>query len=102
MPAPGIAAVLLIASASPASSSTSMVEPNPATMSQSEIRAFNARVGKDHEYYIRCKRSLQTGSFLKADMSCRTNAQWATAADRGNDKARDFVESTSKAWSRGN
>ena len=79
-----------------------VTEPDPKAMSQSEIRAFNASVGKDHEFYIRCKRSVATGSFVRANTSCRTNAQWAAANDQGNDKARDFVEATSKSWSRGN
>lgn len=94
------AAALIFAASSPAPAV--VTEPDPKAMSQAEIRAFNASVGKDHDFYIRCKRSVATGSFLRANTSCRTNAQWAAANDQGNDKARDFVEATNKGWSRGN
>ena len=92
----------LILNATAGSVGTTVTEPNPNSMSKAEIRAFNESVGKNHRYYIRCKRSAATGSFLQGSSSCRTNEQWAIAMDRGNEKARDFVESTNKAWSNGN
>mgnify|MGYP001466767197 CR=1 FL=1 len=40
-------------------------EPNPREMSRSEIARFNDQVGRSHPYYIRCIRSLETGSLVK-------------------------------------
>lgn len=77
-------------------------EPNPKTMSQAEIRAFNASLDKAHKYYIRCKRSAATGSFIQRQFSCRTNEQWVAADARGNQEARDIGEEmTSKSWRTG-
>lgn len=92
----------LFLAASAGSPAVTPAEPKPASMSPSEIRAFNATVATDHPYYIRCKRSGSTGSLVKASTTCRTNAQWAIANDRGNDKAREYAESYGKAWSNGN
>lgn len=96
-----MAASSLILTATAGGAATQPSEPDPAKMSQSEIRAFNATVSKDHPYFIRCKRSVSTGSFVRGSTSCRTNAQWAIAMDRGNQQARDLVESTAKGYSNG-
>lgn len=80
-----------------------IAEPNPKAMSQAEIRAFNATVDKTHRYFIRCKRSAATGSFVQREFSCRTNAQWAVADVRGNQEARDIGEEMqSKSWNTSN
>lgn len=78
-------------------------EPNPKAMSQAEIRAFNASLDKGHKFYIRCKRSAATGSFVQRQLSCRTNEQWAAADVRGNQEARDIGEEMqSKSWNTSN
>jgi hypothetical protein len=80
-----------------------VLEKDPRTMSQSEIRAFNAgRVRKDPDF-IRCVRSDQTGSLARKTFSCRTNAQWADADRVGNQNAREtFQVVQSKAGSSSN
>lgn len=95
-----IATVLIAAAGTVAAVTTTgtVTEPNPKTMSQAEIRAFNASLDAKHPYYIRCKRSVATGSLMARQFSCRTNAQWALADARGNQEARDVIdEMTSKA-----
>lgn len=90
-----ISAVLLLLSAEaaiPVAADAAVLEPNPKAMSQSEIRAFNAKLARTHPFYIRCERSEDIGSLVKRKMSCRTNAQWQKAADIGNQNARDSVE----------
>lgn len=77
-------------------------EPNPKTMSQSEIRAFNATLEKDHKFFIRCKKSAATGSFIERQFTCRTNEQWAEADVRGNDIARDIGERMASKAASGN
>ena len=67
-------------------------EPNPKAMSSSEIRSFNAKLPRDHRYFIRCVKSADTGSLVKRHYSCRTNEQWQIAEKRGNQNARDTVE----------
>ncbi|MFM5954901.1 MAG: hypothetical protein ACKOPE_11470 [Novosphingobium sp.] len=69
-----------------------LVEPNPKTMSQREIRAFNSKLPRSHPYYIRCVASGEVGSLVKKSYSCRTNHQWALAEEKGNQNARDTME----------
>ena len=69
-----------------------VVEPDPKTMNQREIRAYNATLPKNHPFYIRCVSSLETGSLAKRLYSCRTNRQWANADDVGNRNARETYE----------
>ena len=69
-----------------------IVEPDPKAMSQSEIRAFNANLARGHPYFIRCVKRADTGSLVKRNFSCRTNAQWHFTEDRANQDARDTVE----------
>lgn len=66
--------------------------PDPKKMSQSEIRAHNAKLARDHPYFIRCVRSADTGSLVKRGSSCRTNQQWADAEEAGNREARDIAD----------
>lgn len=97
-----ITSAILALAGSAASSlpAVALVEPDPKTMSQAEIRAFNAPLDKNHKFYIRCKRSAPTGSFVQRETSCRTNRQWALAYDRGNQEARALAdEMENKSWS---
>lgn len=76
-----------------------LAEPDPKTMSQKQIREFNATVPRNHPYYIRCVKSDETGSIAKKLYSCRTNLQWALADTTGSQEARDTLEAmTSKFW----
>lgn len=67
-------------------------EPNPKSMSRSEIRSFNAKLNPTHPYYIRCVKSADIGSLVKRNYSCRTNEQWQKAEAIGNNNARETVE----------
>ena len=76
-----------------------MAEPDPKKMSQAEIRAHNAKLPRDHPYYIRCVRTAEIGSLVKRTFSCRTNQQWPAAEEAGNREARDINDRmSSKAW----
>ena len=61
-------------------------------MSASEIRAYNASLTRDDPAYIRCVRTLETGSLVKKVTSCRTNAEWSRVNEIGNQDARDTVD----------
>jgi hypothetical protein len=75
-----------------------LVEPDPKSMSQKEIREFNSKLSREHPFYIRCVKSDETGSIARKSYSCRTNRQWQLADKTGNQNARDTVEAmTSKA-----
>lgn len=101
-------AVLLAASAPTATVSppapaqlalADMAEPDPKKMSQAEIRAHNAKLPREHPYYIRCVRTAEIGSLVKRSFSCRTNQQWTAAEEAGNREAWDISERmSSKAW----
>src|SRR5687768_16493269 len=64
----------------------------PVVMSASEIRAYNASLTREDPAYIRCVRTLETGSLVKKVTSCRTNAEWSRVNDIGNQDARETVE----------
>ena len=64
----------------------------PVVMSASEIRTYNARLDRDDPAYIRCERTLETGSLVKKRSSCRTNAEWRRVNDIGNQDARDLLD----------
>lgn len=64
----------------------------PVVMSASEIRAYNASLTRDDPAYIRCVRTLETGSLVKKVTSCRTNAEWSRVNEIGNQDARDTVD----------
>jgi hypothetical protein len=83
-----ILAIALSAGAADPTPDAAIAEPDPKTMSQKEIRAFNARLTRTHPHYIRCVRSAAIGSLVARNYSCRTNEQWARADRVGNDEAR--------------
>jgi hypothetical protein len=69
---------------------TPIEEPDPKAMSQSEIRAFNAKLNRTHPFYIRCEKREETGTLVRKLYSCRTNAQWHASDATGNDNAREI------------
>jgi hypothetical protein len=76
-----------------------MTEPDPKKMSQSEIRAHNAKLPRDHPYFIKCVKREDIGSLIKRNFSCRTNQQWAASEDSANAEARAIAdEMASKGW----
>lgn len=83
--------ILAAAAATTPVSATNVPEPDPSHMSLKEIRAFNKTVGKDHPYFIRCRRDVEIGSVAKAHTVCRTKRDWADADEAGNRAARDTV-----------
>lgn len=64
----------------------------PVVMTSAEIKAYNASLTRDDPAYIRCVRTLETGSLVKKVTSCRTNAEWSRVNEVGNQDARDTVE----------
>jgi hypothetical protein len=83
--------------------SVAITEPNPKKMSGKEIRDHNAKLARNHPFFIRCVSSVETGSLVKRRASCRTNKQWAATDDAGNREARDIADQmSSKASTNGN
>lgn len=87
-----LALFLSAATANASAVAADVAEPDPKAMKPSEIRAFNAKLSKTHPYYIRCVRQPETGSLVALKVSCRTNEQWAAAAESGNREARDVAD----------
>ncbi len=83
---------LLAAEGAAATQIVEIEEPNPREMSRSEMTRFNEQVGRDHPYYIRCVKTLETGSLVKKTFSCRTNEKWALAEATGNANAYEIQE----------
>lgn len=86
-----LASLMILAGADGAAQAApvALVEPDPKTMSQKEIREFNATLPRTHPFFIRCIKSDETGSLARKIMSCRTNRQWEIAYKQGNQDARD-------------
>ncbi|WP_374285366.1 hypothetical protein [Novosphingobium sp.] len=82
---------LILAAAAGAAPLPAIPAPDPSHMSLKEIRAHNKVVGKDHPYFIRCRRDVEIGSVAKAHTVCRTLRDWSRADDDGNRAARDTV-----------
>jgi hypothetical protein len=102
-----LTSLLLLAAATAAAPATvasvEITEPNPKKMSGKEIREHNAKLARNHPFFIRCVSSVETGSLVKRRASCRTNRQWAATDDAGNREARDIADQmSSKASTNGN
>jgi hypothetical protein len=84
--------VLALTAAAPAVPAADIPEPNPSQMSKAEIRAHNAKVGRNHPYFIRCVKAPDTGSLVARRALCRTNARWAPYDAAGRDAARTMAD----------
>jgi hypothetical protein len=79
------------------------LEKDPASMSQSEIRAFNKGRSLNDPDFIRCRRDEETGSLVRKSITCHTMSQWAAMERQGNRTARDAYDGlTSKAINQSN
>lgn len=68
-------------------------------MSGAEIDAYNQGRAKADPDYIRCRRIEQVGSLVKRLRVCNTNAEWRRITDKGNQDARDSMETLARGWS---
>lgn len=75
-----------------AAASTGITDGQGRVMTRAEIREYNAKLDRNHPAYIRCVRTLDTGSLVKKTTYCRTNAEWARTDRIGNDDARDTMD----------
>ena len=64
----------------------------PSEMTPTEIKAYNSDIGRDHPYYITCRKTEVIGSLARKLRVCRTNDQWKDASANGNQNARDTLE----------
>ncbi len=74
----------------------------PSSMSSREIAAYNEGLDRRDPQYIRCRKSLQTGSLVRTRRVCHTNEQWQEVFESGNDNARDELERLAPQGTRGN
>src|SRR5690606_34895793 len=70
----------------------------PSEMSGAEIDAHNQGLAATDPSYIRCRRIDEIGSLVKKHRICRSNAEWKRVADRGNQDARDSMETLARGW----
>ena len=88
-----VAASLLLTATGPVAVTANVdATINPKKMSQSEIRAHNAKLDRTDPNYIRCVRSAEIGSLVARNYSCRTVAQWEAADRAGNDEVRRVAD----------
>ena len=71
----------------------------PSDMSGAEIDAYNEGRMASDPGYIRCRRIEQIGSHVKKLRVCNTNAEWKRIVDKGNQDARDSMETLARGWS---
>ena len=93
------ALLLMLTNGAAVTETSAIAEPNPRAMSRSEISAFNDTVARDHPYYIVCRKLEVTGSLVKKDRVCMTNAEWKEASRIGNSEAREWTDHTRSSTS---
>ena len=71
----------------------------PSEKSGAEIDAYNEGRMASDPGYIRCRRIEQVGSLVKKLRVCNTNAEWKRIIDKGNQDARDSMETLARGWS---
>jgi hypothetical protein len=64
----------------------------PSSMTSSEIREHNKALASTDAFYIRCRKSVDTGSLVRQSRVCRTNAEWGSTFRAGNQNARDSID----------
>lgn len=79
----------------PATLEAPAVAVDPKKMSQSQIRAHNAKLQRTDPNYIRCVRTAALGSLVSRNFSCRTVAQWDAADRAGNEEMRRVQDAMS-------
>lgn len=67
------------------------------TMTSTEIKAHNKALTAKDANYIRCRKFTETGSLVRVARVCRTNAQWVTSFQQGNQNARDTQDAMTRA-----
>lgn len=73
----------------------------PSEMTGEEIDAYNMGRAADSPDYIRCRRIDQIGSLVRKLRVCNTNAEWRRITDKGNQGARDTLETVSRSFNNG-
>ncbi len=71
----------------------------PSDMSSAEIDAYNQGRTANDAGYIRCRRIEVPGSLVKKLRVCNTNGEWRRIVDKGNQDARDSMETLARGWS---
>lgn len=99
----GIASLAVIAGLAAGPAGAQESEPRlaraPSDMSGAEIDAYNEGRMASDPGYIRCRRIEQIGSLVRKLRVCNTNAEWKRIGDKGNQDARDSMESLARGWS---
>ncbi|KGB59151.1 hypothetical protein OVY29_17755 [Sphingopyxis sp. SE2] len=99
MRALAISVAIIAATPAGAGDGTLRLARAPSDMSGAEIDAYNeGRMASDPDY-IRCRRIEQVGSLVKKLRVCNTNAEWKRIVDKGNQDARDSMETLARGWS---
>ena len=88
----GAIALTLSATNGWANDAADVARPNAPDMSLAEIRAFNAKLPKDHRYFIVCKREGVTGSLAKAIRVCQTREDIERLARDAQDGTREVMD----------
>lgn len=86
-----LVAMLLYGTDTPATP-VDVSSPDTVSMSIAEVKAFNAKLGKDDPNYIRCRTISVTGSLAKRGRVCRTAREWTRLQEDGNEHARKTWE----------
>jgi len=91
---------LLLSAAAPAAASEEIALARaPSEMTGAEIDAHNQGLAYADPHYIKCRKIEEVGSLVKKLRVCNTNAQWKKITDKGNQDARDSMETLARGWS---
>lgn len=62
------------------------------TMTNAEIKAYNAGRAPTHPDFIKCRKIEEVGSLVKKARVCHTNQQWKQLWVQGNQDSRDTMD----------
>ena len=71
----------------------------PSEMTGAEIDAHNQGLAFADPNYIKCRKIDEVGSLVRKIRVCHTNSQWRKISDKGNQDARDSMETLARGWS---
>jgi hypothetical protein len=87
-------ALLLAAGPVPAAtgSERAPIDRPASTMTNAEIKAYNAGLASTDAAYIKCRKIEELGSLVKKARVCHTNDEWKKLWVQGNQDSRDTLD----------
>jgi hypothetical protein len=87
-----VIAMMLVAAAAQGSAERAPLDRPASTMTNAEIKAYNAGLAPTDAAYIKCRKIEEIGSLVKKARVCHTNDEWKALWVQGNQDSRDTMD----------